>query len=165
MGQLGRQKRSTTPRCSPKRCASSRASTTRPIADIFWLHGRSTESDFIYVTTQNLSREQLRFISDQVGPSRTLLICCSAFRAKKDDFPNLTLKKIPQAVLSRCEWGRDDYSLNVEELPPVQAVEQANADVSGGASGREKGRARGKKASAMQELSLFAGLGDGGKRP
>jgi adenine-specific DNA-methyltransferase len=28
-----------------------------------------------------------------------------------------TLKKIPIAVLARCEWGHDDYSLRVENLP------------------------------------------------
>lgn len=88
-----------------------------PDPDVFWIHGQSTETDLIYVTTQNLSQEQLQFISDQVGDERTLLICCSAFRAKPDDFANLTLKKIPQAVLHRCEWGRDDYSLNVNALP------------------------------------------------
>lgn len=26
-------------------------------------------------------------------------------------------KKIPKQILSRCEWGRDDYSLKVENLP------------------------------------------------
>jgi len=29
--------------------------------------------------------------------------------------PNLTVKKIPQAVLRKCEWGKDDYSLKVRE--------------------------------------------------
>jgi hypothetical protein len=32
-------------------------------------------------------------------------------------YPNLTVKKIPKAVLGRCEWGKDDYSLKVENLP------------------------------------------------
>jgi adenine-specific DNA-methyltransferase len=36
---------------------------------------------------------------------------------KVDRYPNLTIKKIPQAVLSRCAWGHDDYSLRVENLP------------------------------------------------
>jgi adenine-specific DNA-methyltransferase len=30
------------------------------------------------------------------------------------------LKKIPKVVLSRCEWGHDDYSLNVQNLPMAQ---------------------------------------------
>ncbi|MBI4952502.1 MAG: site-specific DNA-methyltransferase [Myxococcales bacterium] len=136
-----------------------------PDPEVFWIHGKSTETDFIYVTTQNLSREQLRFISDQVGSERTLLICCAAFRAKKDDFSNLTVKKIPQAVLSRCEWGRDDYSLNVEELPAVQIVEEAKAGASANGEGaKAKSGGRRRKASAMQELPLFAGLDTGGKR-
>ncbi|MCB9585070.1 MAG: hypothetical protein H6718_06710 [Polyangiaceae bacterium] len=147
-----------------------------PDPDVFWIHGKSTETDFIYITTQNLSREQLRFISDQVGTERTLLICCAAFRAKRDEFPNLTVKKIPQAVLSRCEWGRDDYSLNVDSLPPVQVVEEQRAEPEPEADDEKKNgktngskkkttttRRRRKKASAMQELPLFAGIEDGGK--
>ncbi len=50
-------------------------------------------------------------------PERTLLVMCSAFRARADAFANLTVKKIPKVVLSRCEWGKDDYSLRVENLP------------------------------------------------
>ena len=148
-----------------------------PDLQIFWLHGKSTESDFIYVTTQNLGHEQLRFISDQVGTERTLLICCGAFRAKRDEFPNLTVKKIPQAVLSRCEWDRDDYSLNVDSLPPVQLVEEQRVELrpeagddqwqNGKTNGSKKKastmRHRRKKASAMQELPLFAGIQDRGK--
>ena len=88
-----------------------------PSDTIYWQQGHSTERDFIYVTTQNLNRDQLAAISEEVGESRSLLICCSAFRVKPDAFPNLTLKKIPKAVMIRCEWGRDDYSLQIASLP------------------------------------------------
>jgi adenine-specific DNA-methyltransferase len=88
-----------------------------PSETLYWQHGHSTETDFIYVTTQTLTHEQLQQISDEVGESRSLLVCCSAFISRSDAFPNLTIKKIPNAVLSRCEWGHDDYSLNVENLP------------------------------------------------
>lgn len=83
----------------------------------YWQHGWSTESDFIYVTTQSLTPEQLQALSDEVGEERSLLVCCSAFRGAAGRFSNLTIKKIPKMVLSRCEWGHDDYSLNVESLP------------------------------------------------
>lgn len=88
-----------------------------PSDTIYWQQGYSTERDFIYVTTQQLNHAQLQQISDEVGDNRSLLICCSAFRGKRDAYPNLTVKKIPKAVLSRCEWGKDDYSLQVENLP------------------------------------------------
>ncbi len=94
--------------------------TYSPSDNAWWNHGLSTETDFIYVTTQNLSVEQLQQISDEVGGDKTLLVCCTAFRCKSDRFDNLTIKKIPKMVLSRCEWAHDDYSLNVENLPQIE---------------------------------------------
>lgn len=86
----------------------------------YWQQGKSTENDFIYITTQSLNSEQLHALSEEVGEGRSLLVCCSAFRGNVSPYPNLTLKKIPKMVLSRCEWGHDDYSLNVENLPQAQ---------------------------------------------
>ncbi len=94
--------------------------TYAPSDSVYWQHGHSTERDFIYVTTQHLGAEQLAQLSDEVGPDRTLLVLCAAFRAPRggqERYPNLTVKKIPKQVLSRCEWGHDDYSLKVENLP------------------------------------------------
>ena len=91
--------------------------TYAPSETAYWLHGHSTERDFIYITTANLSHDQLQQLSDEVGPDRSLLVVCSAFRGRKEGYPNLTVKKIPKAVLTRCEWGKDDYSLKVENLP------------------------------------------------
>lgn len=91
--------------------------TYAPSDAVYWQHGHSTERDFIYVTTQNLGHDQLQALSDEVGSSRALMVLCSAFRGKPDSYPNLTIKKIPNAVLKKCEWGHDDYSLQVENLP------------------------------------------------
>lgn len=103
--------------------------TYAPDESHYWMHGHSTETDFIYVTTSSLTHEQLRAISEEVGPNRTLLICCKAFNANAEAFDNLTLKKIPQAVLTKCEWGKDDYSLNVAKLEPANSDDQAEADL------------------------------------
>jgi adenine-specific DNA-methyltransferase len=83
----------------------------------WWRHGQSSETDFLYVTTQSLTHDALKLLSEAVGPDRTLLICARAFAGAIDQFPNLMAKKIPSAILSACEWGRDDYSLNVSKLP------------------------------------------------
>ena len=97
-----------------------------PSEDIYWIHGKSTESDFIYVTTQFMTWEMLTRLSDDVGPKRSLLICCSAFRCDSSQFPNLSIKKIPHAVLKKCEWGHDDYSLEIKNLPQApQKPEEA----------------------------------------
>ncbi len=88
-----------------------------PSDSLYWQHGYSTEQDFIYSTTASLTHAQLQQLSDEVGPERSLLVVCTSFRGSKDGYPNLTVKKIPKTVLNRCEWGKDDYSLRVENLP------------------------------------------------
>ncbi len=88
-----------------------------PSDSVYWIHGRSTERDFIYVTTQHMTAGQLTQLNDEVGTDRTLLVLCKSFRGKAERWPQLTVKKIPKAVLTKCEWGHDDYSLKVENLP------------------------------------------------
>jgi adenine-specific DNA-methyltransferase len=104
----------------------------------YWMQGRSSETDFIYVTTQNLTHQQLAAISEEVGDERTLLVCCKAFHANEDNFPNLTIRKIPQAVLRKCEWGRDDYSLNVDNLPELPRDARADDSMASVPNGRKK---------------------------
>lgn len=91
--------------------------TYAPSTEHYWMHGTSSETSFLYVTTNSLTFDQLRAISDEVGESRSLLICCTAYEAAGESLPNLTLRKIPGAVLDRCEWGKDDYSLKISALP------------------------------------------------
>jgi adenine-specific DNA-methyltransferase len=110
-----------------------------PSEVLWWQQGHSSERDFIYVTTQTLSAEQLGALSDEVGADRSLLVCCGAYRGvtaaqASERWPNLTIKKIPKMVKDRCEWGHDDYSLNVANLPMAQkqVVAQAQDDLFGG---------------------------------
>ncbi len=127
--------------------------TYSPSDTLFWQQGQSSERDFIYVTTQTLSREQLAQLSEDVGQDRSLLVCCAAYRARADEFPNLTIKKIPHAVLNRCEWGRDDYSLAVSQLQPF-AEEAGKGDPEDVGSDRVPLRARRRKTTS-QEPTLF----------
>lgn len=101
--------------------------TYAPSETHYWQHGHSSETDFIYVTTQTLTHEQLQALSEEVGAQRTLLVLCAAYRSfAGDPYPNLTIKKLPHAVLARCEYGHDDYSLQVANLP-AQAPAVNNA--------------------------------------
>lgn len=108
--------------------------TYAPSDAVYWQQGHSTERDFIYVTTQTLSHEQLQQLSEEVGRDRSLLVLCSAFRGNPDHWPNLTVKKIPNHIRARCEWGHDDYSLNVENLPkaaPRPEFERPSSNTAG----------------------------------
>lgn len=94
--------------------------TYNPSDSIYWQQGHSSESDFLYVTTQTLGPEELVALSEEVGEGRSLLILCAAFRGNADLWPNLTLRKIPNHIRQKCEWGHDDYSLNVANLPMAE---------------------------------------------
>jgi adenine-specific DNA-methyltransferase len=120
--------------------------TYAPSDSVYWQHGASTERDFIYVTTQTLSHEQLAHLSDEVGADRSLLVLCSAFRGNLSAFPNLTVRKIPNHVKDRCEWGHDDYSLNVENLPKAPPIAPRAAE-------RQKSKLAG---SGKRQADLFA---------
>lgn len=131
--------------------------TYAPSDQRYWQHGQASESDFLYVTTAALTHEQLRALSEEVGPERTLLVCCKAFRAKAHAFDNLTIQKIPQTVLDRCEWGRDDYSLRIIELPSAPAQAAAAPSAAEPSSGDTQ-PARGRKRKPQADTTdLFGG--------
>jgi len=96
--------------------------TYAPSDSVFWQQGHSSESDFIYVSTQTFGPQELAALSEDVGASRSLLILCAAFRGDTLSWPNLTVRKIPNHIRQKCEWGHDDYSLNVSNLPQAEAM-------------------------------------------
>lgn len=80
----------------------------------YWKQGKSTEKDFIFTTTNFITIEYLDSIHEEMQPDESLLICCKSFQdACQDRYENITVKKIPNMLLGRCEFGREDYSLNV----------------------------------------------------
>ena len=90
----------------------------QPHESTYWKQGQSSEQDFIFTTTQFLTVEALDSIRDEMQPGETLLICCKSFQKEcKGKFGNITIKKIPQMLLGRCEYGKEDYSLNIINLP------------------------------------------------
>ena len=78
------------------------------------------------------------------------------------------MKKIPYAILSRCEWGRDDYSLAIAKLPTVErdAEPQEGGKDGGQQAGQESARqtaapgngTKPKRTAAAAQPTLF---GDG----
>ena len=103
--------------------------TYSPSADIYWKQGFSSESDYIYTTTQFMTVEGLAAIAEQLKEGESLLVCCTAFQKEcRHAFPNITIKKIPQMLLGRCAFDKDDYSLNIVSLPEVEGEEEDFCD-------------------------------------
>ncbi len=90
----------------------------QPDEQIYWKQGQSTEKDFIYTTTQFITVETLDRIHEEMQSGESLLICCKSFSKACDDrYTNITIKKIPKMLLGRCEFGKEDYSLNIINMP------------------------------------------------
>ncbi|MGX9686130.1 site-specific DNA-methyltransferase [Deinococcus wulumuqiensis] len=85
--------------------------------ELWWQQGRSSERDFLFVTTRFMDEKELLYLSEEVGPERTLLVLVKAYDRQGEVFDNLTIEKIPDSVLHLAEWDKDDYSLKVENLP------------------------------------------------
>jgi adenine-specific DNA-methyltransferase len=89
-----------------------------PDEQIYWKQGRSTEKDYIFTTTNFVTVEFLDKIHEEMQPDESLLICCKSFsKACESRHLNITVRKIPKMLLGRCEFGKEDYSLNIVNMP------------------------------------------------
>lgn len=95
-----------------------------PDPDVFWKQGFSQDKSYIYVTTNYLDSKMLDSIAADLGGMESLLVCAPAFDIGLDKrYDNIQVKKIPQSVLDKCEYGVDNYNLNVVEIPIIDEEE------------------------------------------
>ena len=87
-----------------------------PVEDVFWKQGMSHPGSYIYTTTQYISATYLDGISKSMNEDECLLVCCPAFdNGLGDRYDNIVVKKIPQSIWNKCEFGRKDYMINIIE--------------------------------------------------
>lgn len=95
-----------------------------PSSEFYWKQGRSSENDYIYTTTQFLTKQSLEKIHDEMNEEESLLICCKAFQPECEAaFKNIAIKKIPKMLLGRCEFDKNNYNLNIISLPEIDDCE------------------------------------------
>ena len=88
----------------------------------FWKQAKSTENDYLFTTTQLVTVELVERIAEQMEQDESLLICCKSFQKEAGERdPRIDVKKIPSTLLGRCEFGKDDYSLNIVNVPTEEA--------------------------------------------
>lgn len=96
----------------------------QPDPHTYWKQGISTEKDYIFTTTQYITVEMLDRIQDEMQPEENLLICCKIFAPECEGrHANISVKKIPTVLLGKCEFGKDDYSFKIVNLPKEDGEE------------------------------------------
>jgi len=95
-----------------------------PDDDCFWKQGKSQENSYIYITTQYVTAKDLDDIARDLPDYEKLLICAPAFDIGLGKrYENIDVRKIPQSVLSKCEYSVDNYDLNIVSLPEMDEEE------------------------------------------
>ena len=96
----------------------------QPDASLFWKQSVGSDRSFLFVTTRHVTSAYLDAIRDTMADGEYLLIACTSFEeGLSRAYKNISIKKIPQMLLSRCEFGRADYNLNIVR-PPVYEDEE-----------------------------------------
>ena len=123
-----------------------------PDETVYWKQGKSTEKDYIFTTTNFITVEFLDKIHEEMQAEESLLICCKSFsRPCGNRYPNITVRKIPNMLLGRCEFGKEDYSLNIINMP-VNPDEPEFVPVGMPANSKST---KSKKGKPRKEASLF----------
>jgi len=99
-----------------------------PDAEVFWKQGKSKDNSYIFVTTEYLTAARLDDVARDLPEYERLLICAPAFDVGLSRrYENIGVRKIPQSVLDKCEYGVDDYNLNIVNLPELDEEEWEDA--------------------------------------
>ena len=96
-----------------------------PDSEIYWKQGKSSEKDFIFTTTSFVQVAFLDRLHEEMQTDEHLLICCKKYSAAcVGRYPNIEIRKIPKMLLGKCEFGRDDYSLNIVNVPTEEEASE-----------------------------------------
>lgn len=91
-----------------------------PNSNYYWKQGKN-ENAYIFTTTAHITADYLSSIESEMQEGEYLIIACRSYDSSVDkQFKNISIKKIPQALLGRCEFGKDNYNLNIIDLPTVE---------------------------------------------
>lgn len=102
--------------------------TYQPDNGLFWKQSVGNENSYLFVTTRHLNSPFLDSIRNTMEDGEYLIIaCCSYDTGLEKAYDNITIKKIPQMLLDRCEFGKTDYNLNIVH-PPVYEDEEETCD-------------------------------------
>lgn len=101
--------------------------TYAPDENCYFKQAYNGNNAYLYVTTRHIDRNAVNAITAQLSDNEYLIIVCKSFDSNAtEDAKNVTVKKIPQSLLDNCEFGKDDYKLNIVNPPIYEDEEEDN---------------------------------------
>ena len=91
-----------------------------PSNEYYWKQSKGNEKSYLYVTTKFVGEATLDNIKSELKDDEYLIIACTSYDENiEHKYKNIKIKKIPEMLLSQCEYGVDNYDLNVVEEEEV----------------------------------------------
>jgi len=98
-----------------------------PHDNSYWKQSKNGEKSFLFVTTKHISKDSIDHISNSMKDDEYLLIVCKSFDKGLDKLAkNINVKKIPQSLLKNCEYGVENYNLNIVNVPIYEYEDDSN---------------------------------------
>lgn len=98
-----------------------------PDKENVYKQGFASEKSFIFTTTTHLTAEYLDEIAEHFTDEEFLVINCKSFDGNiSNNYKNIKIKKIPQSILGKCVFGKDNYNLNIINLPTEEGADEEN---------------------------------------
>lgn len=92
-----------------------------PSNEKFWKQSVGNENSYLYVTTKFVTKNDINKIKEEMNDAEYLVIACTAYDKEIDGlYKNIKIKKIPEMLLSKCEFGKDNYNLNIINPPEYE---------------------------------------------
>ena len=91
----------------------------------FWKQSVGNENCYLYVTTKFINDSDLNEIAKSMKDNEYLVIACSAFdKELETKYKKIKIKKIPEMLLDKCQFGVDNYDLNIISLPDYDVEDE-----------------------------------------
>lgn len=101
----------------------------QPSNDIFWKQSMGNENSYLFVTTRHLTMQYINSIKDTMEDNEFLVIACRSYDAGVEKaYKQITIKKIPNMLLTHCEFDKDNYNLNIINPPVYSEWEEDESD-------------------------------------
>ena len=87
-----------------------------PDAQVFWKQAKSETGgkSWLFTTTRHVSSQYLASIAQDMEEGEFLVVVCKSYDSgAANAYPCIKVKKIPQSLLKKCEFGKESYALNV----------------------------------------------------
>ena len=98
--------------------------TYQPSDELFWKQSKGNEKSFLFVTTRFIDQNYLAKIKETMQDDEFLIIACKSYDSScENQYKNIKIKKIPNMLLSKCEFGKEDYNLNIINPPTYDEEE------------------------------------------